>query len=243
MTDEEFYLLATNEVEGEQKKPALWAKVMALAEGDRDKAKYQYIKLRVAQLIEEKKEERPVFTKKKKEERPVFTKKIKDEFDIKYIPISEFSKIKSIPEKQVIEMVRDGFYVGRKKDNKWFVSRDEVGRNVKKRKTFEVYKHPTLGFQAVKIGFNWPAYFFGICWMLSCQLWEKVGIWIVMYVILFALGGDSTIFVFICIAIGLIPGFKGNEWRSSNLKSRGFELVTAVEANTKDKAIAKASNT
>ncbi len=55
MIDEEFYLIATTEVDGEQRQPALWGKVMALSEGDQDKAKYQYIKLRVEQLIKEKK--------------------------------------------------------------------------------------------------------------------------------------------------------------------------------------------
>ncbi len=117
MSDEELYLEATREVEGEDKNPALWAKVMALSEGDHDKAKYQYIKLRVEQL-----------KKSKKEKNPVFTKKTVDEFSLKYMPISEFSRIKSIPEKKIVEMIRDGFYVGQIKDNEWFVSRDEVGK-------------------------------------------------------------------------------------------------------------------
>jgi len=33
-------------------------------------------------------------------------------------------------------------------------------------KRFNVYKHPTLGTDAVKIGFSWPAFFFGLFWML-----------------------------------------------------------------------------
>ncbi len=117
MEDEEFYLQATNEVDGDQRQAALWAKVVALAEGDQEKAKYKYIKLRVEQLVE-----------KKAQEKPVFTKKIVDEFNIKFMSVSEFSKIKSIPEKKVIEMVKEGFYVGQIKNNQWFVSRDEVGK-------------------------------------------------------------------------------------------------------------------
>ena len=123
-------------------------------------------------------------------------------------------------------------------------------------KTFEVYKHPTLGSQSVKIGFNWPAFFFGFFWMLLSKLWGKAGLWFVMYVIfslIEAAADNSTgervqviihLSSFIAyLALWLIPGFKGNKWRSSNLKSRGFELVTTVEAETKDAAIAKASNT
>lgn len=55
MNDENLYLEATNEVEGENRKPSLWAKVMDLSEGDEEKAKYKYIKLRVEQLASERK--------------------------------------------------------------------------------------------------------------------------------------------------------------------------------------------
>ena len=54
MGDEGLYLKATNEVKGDSQDPALWAKAMAIAEGDQDKAKYQYIKLRVEQLAKSK---------------------------------------------------------------------------------------------------------------------------------------------------------------------------------------------
>ena len=48
--DEELYLQATQEVEDEVIDAALWAKSMALAEGDTKIAKYKYIKLRVEQF-------------------------------------------------------------------------------------------------------------------------------------------------------------------------------------------------
>lgn len=115
MNDEDLYLQATKEVEGDSKNPALWAKAMALSEGDEGKAKYQYIKLRVGQLEEERKNAKPAFTKKSV-----------DEFELKYMPIAEFSRIKSIPENKVIEMIGDGFYIGQIKNDAWYVSRDEV---------------------------------------------------------------------------------------------------------------------
>jgi len=135
MKDEELYLIATNEVDGEQRLPALWAKAMALTEGNQGKAKYQYIKLRVEQLVKEK-----VL------EETVSTKKTADEFDIKFMPVLEFSKIKSIPEKKVIEMVRDGFYVGQIKNERWFVSRGEVEKDdakFAKPQTLQVPKNKT----------------------------------------------------------------------------------------------------
>lgn len=57
MGDEGLYLKATKEVESGKNDDALWAKAMTLAEGDQEKAKYQYIKLRVVQLSEGKLEE------------------------------------------------------------------------------------------------------------------------------------------------------------------------------------------
>ena len=32
-------------------------------------------------------------------------------------------------------------------------------------KTFQVYKHPIAGIEAIKVGFSFPAFFFGWIWM------------------------------------------------------------------------------
>ena len=37
-------------------------------------------------------------------------------------------------------------------------------------KTIEVYRHPTIEAQAVKVGFCMPAFFFGVIWMLISRL-------------------------------------------------------------------------
>jgi hypothetical protein len=39
-------------------------------------------------------------------------------------------------------------------------------------KTFKVFKHPTLGYQAVKIGFSWPGFLFSVIWLLMKKLWR-----------------------------------------------------------------------
>ena len=51
-------------------------------------------------------------------------------------------------------------------------------------KTFNVYKHPTQGIEAVKVGFSWPAFFFGIIWMLVKKLWGLAGAWFAAYIVL-----------------------------------------------------------
>jgi hypothetical protein len=41
------------------------------------------------------------------------------------VPVSEFSKLKNIPEDKVVNMIRDGFYVGKIIEEQWFVSSEE----------------------------------------------------------------------------------------------------------------------
>ena len=56
MGDETLYLAATKEVDEERTDAALWAKAMALTDGDIHKAKYKYINLRVEQLTDNSEE-------------------------------------------------------------------------------------------------------------------------------------------------------------------------------------------
>ena len=112
MNDEELYFIATKEVGDETRKPALWAKVMALSEGDQTKAKYLYIKVRVEQLVKYKNNK--------------LTTSLENKFGTDYIPIAVFSKAKSIPEKKIIKMIQDGFYQGRTIEGLWYVSSSEI---------------------------------------------------------------------------------------------------------------------
>ncbi len=50
MNDEHLYEKATEELDGGARDAALWSKAMALAEGDEEKARYTYIRLRAEQL-------------------------------------------------------------------------------------------------------------------------------------------------------------------------------------------------
>lgn len=59
MKDEEFYLEATKELDENRVIPALWAKSLALTEGDAIKARFTYIKLRVKQFADESELNKP----------------------------------------------------------------------------------------------------------------------------------------------------------------------------------------
>ena len=114
---------------------------------------------------------------------------------------------------------------------------------------YKVYKHPSLGAEAVKVGFSWPAASFIIIWMLVKKLWALAGLWILAYIVVTILqdyavtsGSAGAILVVLAahLALSLIPAFKGNEWRMKNLTRRGFIFVDSVSAETPDLAIAHA---
>jgi hypothetical protein len=107
-------------------------------------------------------------------------------------------------------------------------------------RTFDVYKHPGLEWQAVKVGFSWPGFFFGAFWLLFCRLWLIAVIVFAAAVAVGLMFGDDvnpardlTINLLIAVVIGLF----GNEWKSRNLISRGFEKTATVEAENKEMAI------
>jgi O-antigen ligase len=119
-------------------------------------------------------------------------------------------------------------------------------------KTFNVYKHPAQGFEAVKVGFSWPVFFFGPIWMLVNKLWTLAGLWFGAYIVCFlietvtekseqsaAQAIVSLILVVAYLALWLLPPFKGNKWREDNLLKRGYELLNTVQAETPDAAVAQ----
>lgn len=120
-------------------------------------------------------------------------------------------------------------------------------------KRFNVYKHPTRGVEAVKVGFSWPAFFFSNIWMLCKKLWGLAALWTVGYLALNAIEtamdlspeGGARAVAYLIVAAGnmglwLVPAFQGNRWREANLTRRGYRFLSAVEVETPDAAIAQA---
>jgi len=120
-------------------------------------------------------------------------------------------------------------------------------------KTFKVFRHPTLGFQAVKVGFSWPGFFFLFIWAFVKKLWGYafaiIGILIILTIIekLFMKGqyGYTNLLmeILLRLIVYIFVGLKGNEWRISNLQKRGFELVDTLQAESPDAAIGKVAKT
>ena len=123
-------------------------------------------------------------------------------------------------------------------------------------KTFKVYKHPVKGLEAVKVGYSWPAFFFNCIWMFTKKLWALALTWIGLYFVLGTIKNvtsaseesDAQLIVYLLlfagyVALNLVPGFKGNQWREANLTKRGFELVGTVQSATPDAAVAQVVKT
>ena len=119
-------------------------------------------------------------------------------------------------------------------------------------KTFNVYRHPIQGLEAVKVGFSWPASSVGPIWMFVKKLWGLFGLWLAMYIALSLVEavtdksepGGAQALVYLLLAAGysaltLVPGFKGNKWREKNLVRHGFEMLGTVQAETPDAAISR----
>jgi len=113
---------------------------------------------------------------------------------------------------------------------------------------YKVYKHPSLGSEAVKVGFSWPAAFLNVLWMFAKKLWTLAGLWVLAYIVLAILQdaaakahsiGGTLVILAGNLVLGLVPAFKGNEWRIRNLTGRGYEYVDSVQAATPDAAVAQ----
>jgi hypothetical protein len=114
-------------------------------------------------------------------------------------------------------------------------------------KQFDVYHHPIRGYEAVKIGFSWPGFFFSWIWMLFKRLWGWALVCFLSLCVLNVLSDGyyqayndaGMIFVILMkLAIIIMVGIFGNELRTRNLMARGYHLITTTKASNPDAAIA-----
>lgn len=115
-------------------------------------------------------------------------------------------------------------------------------------RTFDVYNHPAHGYQAVKQGFCWPAFFFVAIWAFVKRMWTMaIGLLSILVILHFAErrfeqeGNDIGVLLmlFLQIAVYVIAGLKGNDWRRANLSDRGFRHVATLEAENPEASVSK----
>lgn len=112
-------------------------------------------------------------------------------------------------------------------------------------KTFKVFKHPVLGYRAVKVGFSWPGFLFSVIWLLMKKLWGHAlivvsGIILLVSIEIFFDNAETSVMVLLLeLGIYIFVGVNGNEWHTSNMQAQGFELIDTLQAETPALAIGK----
>ncbi len=104
---------------------------------------------------------------------------------------------------------------------------------------FQVFQHPEGGYEAIKRGFSWPAFFFELVWAMVKRLWAVVGAMLLAILgTSFALSSiagpspepDPDLILLWGLAIKFFLGAFGNDWVRRDAERRGFEHVQDVEA-------------
>lgn len=145
MGNESLYLEANQEIESNNHNEALWTKSLTLSDGDTEKAKYAYIRMRVEQLEEASLEsplpepdneptldqKEPVAPPKKQEhsvnnQASASSMSIEEPDLLEYIPVDDYALLNGLNKSEVIQMIRNGQIMGRTIDNAWFVIRESV---------------------------------------------------------------------------------------------------------------------
>lgn len=117
-------------------------------------------------------------------------------------------------------------------------------------KSFVVYQHPTQGYEAVKQGVSWPAFFFTAIWAFVKRMWGLGVVIIGVFFVLAAIeviaeqeGSKQAAEVMLLVQFGVCVaiGAKANDWRRGHLEKRGYQRVGTVKSKNRDEAIAQAA--
>lgn len=114
-------------------------------------------------------------------------------------------------------------------------------------KTFDLYRHPTLGYEAVKRGFSWPGFLIAPIWALSKRMWLGGAVLLATWLFLIAARSDASakgdaggalILLILHLALAVTAGYLGNSRWARSLTRRGYEHLGAGDADDPDAAIA-----
>ena len=121
-------------------------------------------------------------------------------------------------------------------------------------KTFQVYKHPISGIETIKVGFSFPAFFFGWIWMFIKKLWGYGCLFLFLQFLIVGFDEMATtameegefgmsFFVLAFYTTVLVTaGINGNKWWSATLLKCGFTREDTIQASNKDAALALYAN-
>jgi len=111
-------------------------------------------------------------------------------------------------------------------------------------KVFDIYQGPDGEYAAVKRGFSWPAFFFGVFWALYKRMWlvalALFGVAILFSIVDQAVAESNLLLMAVSIfSIGfsIWVGFNANDWVRNHLIKQGYRHVGSVEAGSPKAAI------
>lgn len=109
-------------------------------------------------------------------------------------------------------------------------------------KTFDIYEHPVKGLKAVKSGWSWPGFFFGLFWLLYKTMWLAAsivsGIILVLAFVVPVEPQYDIIFNLMGLVIAGVLGGGGNKMYVDLLIKRGFSFRQRLEAGNPSRALA-----
>lgn len=117
--------------------------------------------------------------------------------------------------------------------------------------SYKIFQNSFMTYEAVKQGWSWPAFFFGLFWAIAKRIWWLAGLFILASIILQPIIADmikdmplqeATIKVnnfsmVLTTVVGIILGVYGNKFREQNLISRGYIHVATITAENPKQAI------
>jgi hypothetical protein len=120
-------------------------------------------------------------------------------------------------------------------------------------KTFKIYKHPSKGYEAVKVGVSWPGLFLGGLWLLYRDVAAKGFLFTIFWIwyMFKSVSGevaldaytDRDIFIeVIGLIIFLIVFVKGNDWVAESCEEEGYVFKKVIQTNSRKVAIALAES-
>ncbi len=112
--------------------------------------------------------------------------------------------------------------------------------------TYRILEHPLHGPRAVKQGWSWPAFFFGVFWALYKRIWilaaSLFGFIVLSSVLIPATVEGQLISNVLFLGLNLTISLKGNQWYASLLETQGFTQQAQVEARNPGDALAVHAN-
>jgi hypothetical protein len=107
-------------------------------------------------------------------------------------------------------------------------------------KKFDIYQHPVKGYEAVKEGFSWPGFLFGVIWCFAKGLLGWGFGLLAIAIVLSLLIDNDTLLTVISLGVSFSIGNEGNGWRRDRLSRRGYHHIGRFEARNSGSAIAEA---